>query len=233
MRAVTGGILDVARMEGLIEGWRGAAPDSPDGGGVQLSGAAVEPRTSTECESAIPDRRGPAAKTCGDGCARERKKRRNSERYARAGGKRTLPLVLIAVASLLPRPVASQEYVSDRSRFVLYTGCAVNLTVVMAGGGETEAETETAVRSRLRAARIYDPEAPDRLFVFGGRLYGDRFGDWDFKLEFWKNGFQDPRTGTSGSLNTWIREGSGRFEALRGLLDVFVDEYLRVNECRQ
>ncbi|WP_420441698.1 hypothetical protein [Candidatus Palauibacter sp.] len=146
---------------------------------------------------------------------------------------RTLPLVLIAVASALPLPVAAQE-ADDYSRFRLYTGCAMDLFVHASGGtGLAEGETEVAVRSRLRAARIYDPEALDSLHVFVSRWEIAGEVRYRFELSFWKTGFQDPRTGTSGGTPTWETEAIGRFEALRGLLDRFLDEYLRVNECGQ
>ncbi len=151
---------------------------------------------------------------------------------------RTLPLVLIALASLLPGPVAAQDEVTELERFSLCTGCAVNLLPVIdwedsdvAGGPRVrEIEIETAVRSRLRAARIYDPEATGYLYISVG---APRVGAGNFFLGLVKQ-LQDPATGARGSAETW--QTSGRidpFEEFRKSLDVFMDQYLRVNECGQ
>ncbi|WP_420447674.1 hypothetical protein [Candidatus Palauibacter sp.] len=151
-------------------------------------------------------------------------------------GRTGWPLVLIAVASLLPGPVAAQA--SDFDRFRLDTGCAVDFFVhaldvdgfKMEAG--VQAETETAGRSRLRAARIYDPKAPDILSVaVGGAKIGGEV-HYVFKMELAKR-FHDRRTGTSGTAVTWADVANGRFEELRMMLDRFLDEYLRVNECGQ
>ncbi len=55
-------------------------------------------------------------------------------------------------------------------------------------------------------------------------------GPYTFNLRLWKS-LKDPRTGASGSTETFHAVRTGGFEAFRMLLDYFLDEYLRVNEC--
>ncbi len=156
---------------------------------------------------------------------------------------------------------AGPVHVIERERFNLYTGCAAVGLVVHAFyddpdgslGGIDHAlknKTETAVRSRLRAARIYDPEevfgitrgngdpeASDYLSVTVDRVDPDRLaaaeleGPYSLRLGFNKSGIQDPRSGIAQRINTWELSLIGSFEDFREMLDRFMDSYLRVNEC--
>ncbi len=159
---------------------------------------------------------------------------------------RTLPLVLIAVAALLPGPVAAQtaeREVSERDRFHLDTGCAVRLVVEglpdTAGEiGLTKSRITTAVRSRLRAARIYDPEALAYLYINVNVLGGTgRTSPYSYSIELYK-WLYDLSAGR-GPAGTWHSGSLGQGDASFILasvaqhMDAFIDEYLRVNECGQ
>ncbi|WP_420447554.1 hypothetical protein [Candidatus Palauibacter sp.] len=197
----------------------------------------------------------------------KRRNRRRRERYhERKGGKTPLAVIGVGVAlpaTILPAPLAAQETDSvtvtaevfaealaegeaRADRFRLYTGCAVDLVVEgLEGDGEeiglTESQITTAVRSPLRAARIYDPEASDYLYVNVNVLGGTgRSTPYSLRIELGKWLYDLLPDGVGvGIAGTWsqggVGEGDGSF-ILTGLaqqMDAFIDQYLRVNECGQ
>ncbi len=68
-------------------------------------------------------------------------------------------------------------------------------------------------------------EGPDYLSV--------AVGPSSYILAFFKGGIHDPRSGTSRRIRTREYSGPGSFEDFRSMLDIFMDDYLRVNECGQ
>lgn len=90
-----------------------------------------------------------------------------------------------------------------------------------------------AAESRLRSARIYDPDASDYLYV-DISVVGSAF---HVGLEFNRKVF-DFHTGNFGLATTWNTSGTGThgrdpqyiLGILSGFLDSFPIEFLRVNE---
>ena len=133
---------------------------------------------------------------------------------------------------------ALAEEVSDIDRFELWNDCqAMDLLVVELGQdaaetGLTKEAIETAVRSRLRAARLYDADASPYLYVYV-RVVGDAFNiDVGYRKLV-----VDPASGQSSYATTWNAGGAGThgrdgnyiLTNTSGRIDRFLDEYLRVN----
>lgn len=82
-----------------------------------------------------------------------------------------LTVLLIAAASLFLAPSAQAEEVTRLDRFQLWNNCQPMQLVVeslhqdAADIGLTGEAIATAVRSRLRGARLYDDTAPQYLYV--------------------------------------------------------------------
>ena len=146
----------------------------------------------------------------------------------------TVALAVLILASVSAR---ADETID---RFQLWAECRTMHLVVeglhddAARIGLTEDSIETAVRSRLRAARLYTTDfsfqylyvhVSVRSFVF---FTGIKF----IKI------MTDPRSNESGFAATWSTSSIGTHEKnsnyiLGGVLqhvDEFIDEYLRVNE---
>ena len=133
---------------------------------------------------------------------------------------------------------AVAEETDDRDLFNLWTKCAT-LDLVIAELDEEETafgltanRIETLVRSRLRAARIYDSDKFEYLFV-EVVVVGEAFlVHFDFNKVL-----DDRRTGLVRLAPTWaysVLGTHGRSDdyILAGVSEVadqFVDEYLRVN----
>lgn len=136
--------------------------------------------------------------------------------------------------------------------FQLYTGCApVGLRVILGEDvdeiGLTRPHIETAVRSRLRGARIYAPAAvsPDSIlgidvatseavFSVSVAVAGRAF---DIGVRLLKP-VRDEHSGIVALASTWSTGAYGThggdsgyvFQVLARLMDEFIDEYLAANE---
>ena len=147
---------------------------------------------------------------------------------------------ILAIASLLTSsPAASSNEVSDRDRFQLWNYCLpVELLVETldqdaADIGLTEEAITIAVRSRLRAARLYDVNASRTLLYVNVLVTNHAYGV-DLTYHKW---FDDMISGGSGFAMTWSTGSIGTHAENAGFIlsslsrhtDRFVDEYLRVN----
>ena len=146
---------------------------------------------------------------------------------------------VMAVLLLFIATSALAEEVSDLDRFRLWNDClAMDLIVEglnqdAAEIGLTKEAIETAVRSRLRAARLYDADAGPFLYV---RVAVAGVG-FSIEVEYRKLVF-DPASGQShyastrrlSSTGTHGRSGKNYIlTATSQDMDRFLDEYLRVN----
>ena len=156
---------------------------------------------------------------------------------------RGVRLTAILLATLAA-PAAAQVDVSDHDLFRLYTGCSgVDLLVEVQIDDSTlelaEADVARAARSRLRAARIYDPEASPYLYV-SVHVVGPAYAiDVELRQivertgEAWDGWFHSGQRGIAGTWHTASTGTSGNsgfiLQGLSRKMDEFVDEYLRVN----
>ncbi len=124
-------------------------------------------------------------------------------------------------------------------RFQLFTNCApLDLLVVVEGDaldGLTQESTTRAVRSRMRTARLYDEEAAPYLSVHI-HVVGAAFSR---SVRLRKRVF-DPHSGVRQWATTWETSSTGTHGRTGGSfvlsklsedMDLFLDEYLRVNEA--
>jgi len=148
------------------------------------------------------------------------------------------PFSLLLAAMLFSAPAWSQE-VAAYDRFQLWNDCGpVGLLVEglpndAADIGLTKDAIETAVRSRLRAARIYESSADPYLYV-NVNVFGHAFS---ISIYFNKPLF-DAASATTGYAITWntgftgySRDASYIISGISQGTDRFIDEYLRVNEA--
>ena len=147
-------------------------------------------------------------------------------------------LVLLAIFAS-PAGGATAQDVSVRDRFELFNACRPmhlivgNMHAGVAEIGLTKESIQAAVESRLRAARLYDVDADPNLYVnvnVVGRAHS-------LRLEYVKF-LYDPVSEDSGFAPTWQRSSTGThggdaayiLSILAGVMDIFLVEYLRVNE---
>ena len=143
-----------------------------------------------------------------------------------------------ALSLFLAAPAAAED-VTAWDRFQLWNDCR-GMSLFVADLGEVEADldltkdaVETAVRSRLRAARLYDAEASYYLYIYVDAV-GQAFRI-DVEYYKWLNDFA---SGESRLATTWrtgsTRTHGGRADYILSIvsqnMDEFIDEYLRVNE---
>ena len=127
---------------------------------------------------------------------------------------------------------------SAHDRFALWNECAPTRLIVVTDEdnkiGLTERAVATTARSRLRAARLYSPNVSDTaLAVFVGAV-GVAFRA---RVDFYKR-LYDAKSGRSETAGTWNRiwmgQHGGDSAHILGkvalVVDIFIDEYLRVNE---
>ena len=152
----------------------------------------------------------------------------------------TLPrfAIVLAAACLAVAAPAAAETVSDLDRFKLWNQCgAMELFVVRQTKGAPELGLRkeaiaNAVRSRLRAARIYADETHTRLRVRVTVLNSA----FSIRVSFMK-AVQDELTKLRGGIATWSLSSTGTHGGDAGYIlsflaehiDIFIDEYLRVN----
>ena len=154
-----------------------------------------------------------------------------------------LTVSLVVSTSVLLAEAASAESVTDYDRFRLWNNCQPmdlmvgSLSKDVAQIGLTKEKIAISVRSRLRAARLYDMSARPFLYV-NVLVVGRAFGSF---VEYNKI-VTDRATGEENAAATWSRHGTGTHGGDAGYIlsataehmDRFIDEYLRVNEdaCR-
>ena len=150
-----------------------------------------------------------------------------------------LTVLLIAAASLVLALSAQAEKVPRLDRFRLWNNCQPMQLVVesldqdAADIGLTREAIATAVRSRLRGARLYGDTGPQYLYV-NVNVVGQA---WALKLEYNKTVF-DLASGESFPATTWKTGAAGTHGRDSGYIlswmsqhtDKFIDNYLRVNE---
>ena len=144
----------------------------------------------------------------------------------------------LAAALLLTAASASAGAVSESDRFYLWNECRPTSLFVerlpddATATGLTEEAIEIAVRSRLRAARLYSDSALSYLYInvnvvgraFGiGVEYNKYVRDLATKLERRATTWDVGSTGTHGGDSNFILSGVTQHT------DEFIDEYLRVN----
>ena len=145
----------------------------------------------------------------------------------------------LATALLLTVASASAGEVSDYDRFRLWNVChpmgfiVEGLSDDATAIGLTMEAIEVAVRSRLRAARLYSDDAWSYLYVnvnvvssgFGIRVeYNKSVMDLATMLERRSTTWDTGATGTHGQDPNYI------LSYVVQHADLFIDEYLRVNE---
>ena len=148
----------------------------------------------------------------------------------------TVALAILVLASVSAR--ADEAF----DRFKLWTECQPMQLVVEGLHDDakkadlTEDLIETAVRSRLRAARLYTTDllSPHQYLYVRVNVLNFAFST---KIEFYKF-LTDPRNNETGFAVTWDRGHIGTHgedaNYILGIVsqnvDTFIDEYLRVNE---
>lgn len=161
------------------------------------------------------------------------------------------PLVaaLAMLALLVPGSTDAQEEVDAIRRFELYAGCSPVNLLAYVDIQESEidlprSDVETAVRSRLRGARIYQSPRGDGvldgtegqpLLVAGVRVVGSAFS---VEVRLQKVVRDDEWSGESSYIGTWRSSRLGThggnpgfvLQVLARSMDRFIDEYLAVNE---
>ena len=149
--------------------------------------------------------------------------------------RRIVPLV--AAALFLAAP-ASAEEVSDHDRFRLWSACQPMQLVVeplrqdAADIGLAKDAIETAVRSRLRGARLYDTGGLEFLsanvtvvrqafsvLIGYHKSVSDLASGQVYVAETWRTGSIGVHGGDAGYVLSFVSRGA----------DQFIDEYLRVN----
>ena len=157
-----------------------------------------------------------------------------------AGGPIVVLLVLAAPTSI---GAEESEYDRFRDRFQLWNACQpMDLVIESLDDddvkmGLTHEAITTAVRSRLRAARLYRSESRTYLYVNVNVLSGEtRVRAFSVSVEF-KKWLLDPQLdGQGGLVSTWDTTAVGWgdvayiLSAVSQYADRFIDEYLRVNE---
>ena len=138
-----------------------------------------------------------------------------------------------------------------RSRFELYNSCkpiGISVGLQLSGNegvqGLTEETIQAALESRLRAARLYDSDASSYYFVrvhlMDGRI-GDKHVGWVYGTNVSFNKWVwDEVSGQRRFASTWERSSMGTapdsgvgeaiLGSIRGYMDQFLAEYLRLNE---
>lgn len=166
----------------------------------------------------------------------------------------TLPASALALLyAVMPGPApAAAGGVSNSDAFRLWAACvpiALEVGVSEQGRkiGLREADIETAVRSRLRAARIYEDKNAAPVLVVGVVVFKNAF---NAEIAFFKvledrSAWASTPEGVDrlfGFAMTWIDDSLGThggnsdyiLSTVTRQADKFIDEYLRVNEaaCR-
>ena len=147
---------------------------------------------------------------------------------------------LLALAVILTLTPLAEATSSDRDRFELFSDCqpiyliAGDLTPAAVEIGLTKEAIQAAVESRLRSAQLYNPEASTPFLYIYVHVVGIAF---HIDLEYNKQ-LLDPASGLTSRATTWStgttgthgRDVSFILAAVSELMDLFLVEFLRVNE---
>ena len=143
----------------------------------------------------------------------------------------------------------AREYREEkRQRFQLFNACKPLEYFVSLDHSEdgsppqlTEKAISAAVESRLRGARLYDSDASNYFFVYAHLLESGVGGRWSYDLDVsFNKRVTDEASGLRRGVPTWERGAIGivsdsRVEEailghVRGYMDQFLADYLRVND---
>ena len=156
-----------------------------------------------------------------------------------------LILPIVALALVLAAPSGAVEKVSQADRFELWNDCLPMHLVVeglrkdAADIGLTEEAITVAVRSRLRAARLYRADAGVPFLSVTVNVVGSAFAVLVDYHKWLKDGASSISRGATtwqrGSTGTHGRNASYILSSVSRKIDKFIDEYLRVNAdaCRK
>lgn len=145
--------------------------------------------------------------------------------------------IIIGTFILASTTVQAQDF---QSEWQLYTACApVNLHIRYHSHNEGklqlyERTIATTVRSRLRAARIYTDSTSTPLLAVTVKVFGNAFSFQFTLIQLLLNLV----TNTEGTGATWTVDDVGThgyraeyiLQAISETTDLFIDEYLAVNE---
>ena len=152
---------------------------------------------------------------------------------------RYLSIIILCLAAVS----ASAGEVSDQDRFQIWNGCRAMRLVVenlpddATAIGLTKDSIEVAVRSRLRAARLYTEDNDEAAWSYlyaRVNVVGPAFG---ISIEYWKVVRDLLATGLDNRARTWDVGSTGThtqnpnyiLSSVAEDADKFIDEYLRVN----
>ncbi len=158
-------------------------------------------------------------------------------------------LLVIAMISLALPLGTQQDAAPLHERFSLFTECAPLSVVLLESAfgedesweriGLTEAAVRRAITSRLRAARVYADVAQSFEELLSPFVYVDVdiMGDAAFHVSVGLHKrLLDESSGLRDWMRTWshgaLRNGNDAsfvLGALSEVMDIFIDEYLRVN----
>ena len=148
-------------------------------------------------------------------------------------------LVVIITALMAIAPAGATEEVSDHDRFALWNYCApMDLVVVDLSGdatdiGLTKDAVTVAVRSKLRAARLYSAGSRVPLLAANAHVVSTAL---NIRVQYFK-WLYDPMSDLWREANTWVTSSTGThrgeasyiLSAVSQHVDEFIDDYLRVN----
>ncbi len=149
-------------------------------------------------------------------------------------------LLWLAAVVFLASPAAAEE-IDAFDRFTLWTGCQpmdliVELLEDRAAFELTKDAVLTIVRSRLRAARIYDDASPDSFLGVEVVIARNKPGHQIYLVSFkYYKLMTDAASGVESLASAWdeVRFGFGNHVFVLSIVskytDKFIDEYLRVN----
>ena len=156
--------------------------------------------------------------------------------------------IIIGLLLLLALSTGTAEGKTTIQNFQLYTACepvallVENLREKAAEIGLTKTSIETTVRSRLRAARIYNPEREIPFFLYVYVNINTVGPAYHIRVELQRY-LVDLQHETMGIATTWNTGSTGTHGnnpgfILQGLsqhIDLFIDQYLEANEedCKQ
>ncbi len=148
-----------------------------------------------------------------------------------------LTLPTVALALVLAVPAGAAEKVTDYDRFQLWNSCQPMDLFVSdlhkdADIGLTREAILVAVRSRLRAARLYEADELFSHLYVNVNVVGQAH---NISIQYYKH-LEDTASGETGYAATWDTGGTGTHRSADYILsgvsqytDRFIDEYLRVN----
>lgn len=146
-------------------------------------------------------------------------------------------ILLISASLCFGAPAGADDSKARWNRFSLWNKCELlDLTVRMTGDatkiGLTKEAVLAAVRSRLRAARLYSDRDSAMLLVritVGGPAFHVDISYHKLMMDLASGGINLARTWDTGTAGTHGRDSSVILSVVSQHMDRFIDEYLRVN----